>query len=397
MAYAEKRGKGEYPWRVKFKRPDGTEDQASGFPTKQKALDHGREQEADARRGRWHDTRRGDVTLDDYFWKKWLPAQSIADASKARRRSEYRTHLAPRWGTRTLNEIDPFDVLRVDNELHAKLSKSHADNVMELLRFMMDDAVFAGMLEMSPVRPKARRGKREPDKTREGIAIDLSTVQSIRARLPRSESMMVLMAAFTGFRWGEAIGMRRSFLTLNPAIDGKPASGHYVIDKDVGAVHEDHRGHRFYGPPKMDKGRVVELPPFLVELLIAHLETFPTERDLLFVNKSNEMIRRSGFSKAGTPWRSACDGWPARDAVQGHAALVEAPPLAAGLVFRDLRHTHKTWLADDGADAVARDERLGHATPGIDGIYIHVTPKMRRTLLTGLQKRWDDFHNTAES
>jgi integrase len=395
VAYAEKRGKGEYPWRVKFKRPDGSEGSASGFHTRQDALDFGHDQEADVRAGRFHDPRRGEVLLNDYFWKTWLPAQDLSDKSKANRKGEYRTHIAPRWGQRMLNSLEPFEIQTFETELRKKRSKSTSDNVMELLRFMCDDAVFAGLLKTSPVRPKERRGRKEAADVREGIAVDLATVEAIRARLPAAEAMLVLVAAFTGMRWGEAIGLRRSFLTLNPADGGQPASGHYVIDEEVGAVHEDERGHRFFGPPKLGKGRTVELPPFLVEQLLAYLATFPAERNLLFVNRNNEPLRRSGFSKESTPWRRACDGWPSRDAVHGHAALLEAPAIRAGLVFRDLRHTHKTWLAEDGIEPVARDERLGHATPGIDGVYIHATPAMRKRILAALQRRWEAHQRQA--
>lgn len=396
MAYAEKRGRGEYPWRVKFKRPDGTEGSASGFRTQKDALNHGRDQEADVRAGRFHDSQNGEVLLDDYFWKKWLPAQRLSDKSRANRKGEYRAHIAPRWGRRTLNALEPFEIQTFENELRAARSKSTADNVMELLRFMCDDAVFAGMLKTSPVPPKRRRGQKEPDTSRKGVAVDLATVEAIRARLPASESLLVLVAAFTGMRWGEAIGMRRSFLTLTAA-DDKPASGHYVIDKDVGAVHEDERGRRDFGPPKGGKGRTVELPPFLAEALLAYLATFPASRNLLFVNRACEPLRRSGFSKESTPWRRACDGWAARDAVHGHPALLEAPAIHAGLHFHDLRHTHKTWLADDGIPPVARDERLGHVTPGMDGVYIHATPAMRKRVLAVLQRRWEQFQREGRS
>jgi integrase len=396
VAYAEKRGKGEYPWRVKFKRPDGTEGSASGFRTQKDALNHGRDQEADVRHGRFHDPQNGEVLLDDYFWKKWLPAQRLSDKSKANRKGEYRAHIAPRWGQRTLNALEPFEIQAFENQLRADRSKSTADNVMELLRFMCDDAVFAGMLKTSPVPPKRRRGQKEPDTSRKGVAVDLATVEAIRARLPAPESLLVLVAAFTGMRWGEAIGLRRSFLTLTAA-DGGGASGYYVIDPEVGAVHEDERGRRDFGPPKGGKGRTVELPPFLVDSLLAYLDTFPASRDLLFVNRACEPLRRSGFSKASTPWRRACDGWPERDAVQGHTALLEAPAICEGLRFHDLRHTHKTWLADAGIPPVARDERLGHATPGMDGVYIHATPEMRRRVLAALQRQWDQFQREGKS
>jgi hypothetical protein len=46
MAYAEKRGKGPAPWRVKYRLPSGIETSESGFETKAGALTWGRDQEA---------------------------------------------------------------------------------------------------------------------------------------------------------------------------------------------------------------------------------------------------------------------------------------------------------------------------------------------------------------
>lgn len=385
MAYAEKRGKGEYPWRVKFKRPDGTEDSASGFRTKSDALAYGRDQEADVRAGRYHDPRQGDVTLHDYFWKTWLPVQRIGDKTRNNREGEFRAHLEPRWGGTPIKDIASFDVLAFEKELRDRRSKSTADNVMELLRFMMDDALFANMIRFSPVRPKERRGQKEPKNTREGVVTTLPNVLSICGRLKPNDALMVLSALFTGMRWGEVAGMRRQFLHLTPAAGRQRPSGYYVIDPLAGALHQLN-GKRWFGPPKNGKGRMIELPPFLAELLLTYLATFPSQRDVLFVNSRGNLHDRSHFRDRW--WRPACDGWPSRERTQGHPALFEAPAIHTGLWFHDLRHTHKTWLADDGVDPIARDERLGHATPGMDGVYIHATPAMRKRILTALESRW---------
>jgi hypothetical protein len=52
VAYAEKRGKGPAPWRVKYKLPSGQDASESGFATKTAALAWGRGQEARIREGR---------------------------------------------------------------------------------------------------------------------------------------------------------------------------------------------------------------------------------------------------------------------------------------------------------------------------------------------------------
>ena len=66
MAYAERRGKGPRPWRVKYKIPGGEASQ-SGFETKQAALTWGRDQEAKVRAGTWTDPGAGAITVSEWI------------------------------------------------------------------------------------------------------------------------------------------------------------------------------------------------------------------------------------------------------------------------------------------------------------------------------------------
>lgn len=391
MASAEKRGDGDYPWSVKYRigtRPDGRPDykRDSGFATEEAALNHGKNAEADLRRDKWHDERKGKLTLNAY-WEKWLEAYDTSDANLRVRRAHYNNHLKPRWGHLALNEIDAIDVMAFEKVTRKKVSRKYANGIMELLRMMMDDAQFAGLIKVTPVRAASRRGSKEPAKKRESIITDIASVVAIGERLSAPEALMWLTALFTGMRWGEIIGLRRAFLQLHAAADGKPAHGAYTIDEAIGAVHEDGAGRRFFGPPKEHKGRVVELPPFLVEMLIAYLATIPRDRDLLFCDSTGKPFNRSNYNDRN--WRPACDGWEGWEAKRGRKAKPPASAVAQGLVPHDLRHTHKTWLADDECEPRARDERLGHATPGMDGVYVHPTPKMRQKILHALQVRWE--------
>jgi hypothetical protein len=63
VAYAEKRGRGQKPWRVKYRLPSGTETSESGFETKAAALTWGRDQEARIRDGRWTDPNAGKINF----------------------------------------------------------------------------------------------------------------------------------------------------------------------------------------------------------------------------------------------------------------------------------------------------------------------------------------------
>jgi len=392
VAYAEKRGKGEYPWRTKFKLPDGSEGSASGFRTRQAALDYGREQEADIRRKKWRNPNQGAITLDQY-WELWYPLQvpRWSDSTQDWKRGLYANHVKPRWGKTPLNEIDPIDIKQLEMGLRTAGHPSTATGVMILLRTVLADAVSDQRLDRSPITPERRGGgkaKAIGPAPRKGIVTTLERVEAICERLRPGDRLLVLTALFTGMRWGEVSGMRCSFLSLAPAVGGKPASGFYVIDPEVGSVKGKRR--REFGTTKTYRGRTVELPPFLVELLLEHVAALPPEQDLLFATKTGRPLDSSRFNNLW--WRRACDGRPAEPARLGRKAVEAWEPIEYGLWFHDLRRTHKTWLAEDDIPKAARDERVGHVPDGMDGPYILATAPMRAKVLRALQKRWEKRH-----
>ncbi|MGH3415527.1 MAG: tyrosine-type recombinase/integrase [Actinocrinis sp.] len=393
MGYAEGSGK---RWRARYKRPDGAYGSESGFATKTAAKRYADDQEAKIRASRWIDPDAGAITLDDYT-AKWLIVQDLAPRTSARYDSYYRNHISPELGARQIKSIAPLEIDALEKALGRHRAPATVAGVMQVLRLLMADAAHDRLIESSPVRAKRRRGKRTgPDtRTRRGMAVELEAVQAIRARQVRAVSIMVLMAVFTGMRWGEVAGARRKYLVLMPDAPGGPC-GYYLIDPQDGALHEAEDGALTYGPTKTRRGRTVELPPFLVELLAAYLDTLPTGQQELFPTPSGASWRRSNFARQW--WRPACDGWPQRSSRGGHGVALEAAaPIVAGLRFHDLRHTHETWLMEDKIERVARDERLGHVTPGMEGTYGHATAKMRADILAVLQARWERYWSTVSS
>ncbi|WP_420803664.1 tyrosine-type recombinase/integrase [Saccharothrix deserti] len=68
---------------------------------------------------------------------------------------------------------------------------------------------------------------------------------------------------------------------------------------------------------------------------------------------------------------------------------------AKDMHFHDLRHTHKTWLIEDGVPEVLQHKRIGHRFRGVMGVYSHVTQPMIDTMLAGLQRRWEETGSTT--
>jgi integrase len=212
------------------------------------------------------------------WWGRWLAAQDLAPATLESYAQQHRNHIAPRWGSTPVGQISSLEVVGFERDLRAAAPAFHT----------------------------GRRRRRALEDGRSGVAVDLATVRAICDRLSPDASLLALVAVFTGMRWGEVCGMRCCLLALEPASGEVPASGWYAVDPLVGAVHEDASGRRFFGSPKDGRGRTVDLPPFLADMMLEHLGAMG-ERDLLFPDRHRHPRRHSDWLYL---WRPACDTGP---------------------------------------------------------------------------------------
>ncbi|MCR6489221.1 integrase [Amycolatopsis sp. OK19-0408] len=120
--------------------------------------------------------------------------------------------------------------------------------------------------------------------------------------------------------------------------------------------------------------RFVALPPGVAvlyeELMGSHREPFG------LCTPEGHPWRRSNFRIRF--WRPAWDG-------DESGAGERRPPILPTFTFHEGRHTHATWLTEDGIPEVARRARLGQKMEGIARVYDHV---MVNQILDVLQERW---------
>ena len=64
------------------------------------------------------------------------------------------------------------------------------------------------------------------------------------------------------------------------------------------------------------------------------------------------------------------------------------PNLTGKFKPHDDRHTHSTWLDGSDVHKVLQMDRRGHAMPGMDAVYVHVTDEMRQRLCDVLEQLW---------
>ena len=154
-----------------------------------------------------------------------------------------------------------------------------------------------------------------------------------------------------------------------------------MVDPDNGALHEVN-GHFEIGPPKTaESARTIQLPPFLIPLLRAHLHSH--DHPHVFVTAEDEYLRRSNFGRRAM--RPAADGNLART-----RPPVRVHPVKPGLTFHGLRHSHKTWMIAGGVPEIAQSARLGHTLDDkIQKVYSHIANEVKHRLLQALQDRWD--------
>lgn len=143
---------------------------------------------------------------------------------------------------------------------------------------------------------------------------------------------MVLLAAYTGLRFGELGTLRTErFDALRRTIR---------IEESLAEV----RGEFFVKPPKSSaSSRTVSVPSFVVEELARHIAQYTDGSELIFSAPSGGPIRRTNFRR--------------RICVPAVRASVGGP-----CTFHDLRHTHAALPIAQGEHPKVIQERLGHAS-----------------------------------
>jgi hypothetical protein len=163
MAYAEKRGKGPQPWRVKYKLPGGSDASESGFETKAAALAWGRDQEARIRDGRWTDANAGKITVSEWI-DRWLAMQDVGVSTVDNREYLIRRFIRPAWGTSALNSLGTEAITRWENGLPARtgVSQRTARAARSLLGTILGDAATAkpSLIPYNPALRARNRGRR---------------------------------------------------------------------------------------------------------------------------------------------------------------------------------------------------------------------------------------------
>jgi integrase len=313
---------GAWLYRVRYRTPEGGQTQKRGFKRKIDAEQWANRVEVAKMTGDYVAPSSGKITVDQ-LGPGWLERRRgyLKPSAYAPLESAWRLHVQTRWGRTPLAEIRTSAVGLWVTELSKRLSPTVVRRNHQVLSGVLADALRDNLIARNPaagVKLPRVAGKRKVYLTHGQVAA-LADAAGERGGL-------VLMLAYTGIRWGEAIGMRVRDLDMlrRRAV---------VVENAVQVGTTVH-----VGTPKTYKQRTVPLPEFLLPYLARQCEG-KGRADLLFPGPAGDYLRRP---RARSGW------WDKAVRVAGLPRLTP----------HELRHTAASLAVSAGANVKAVQQML---------------------------------------
>jgi integrase len=293
-----------------------------------------RDQLAGLDRGEWLNPQARRTTVAE-FADRWLETTvHLTPKSRDSYESLLRVHVLPKFGTWRVSDVDRASVRSWLSNLQAEgLSASRTRHCRTVISRIMVTAMEAGAIKSNPAAGIKVSGGSDRDM----LFLNAEQVSRLahHAELQNpGAGTLILVLAYGGLRWGEAVGLRRGRCDL--------LRSRLLVKETISEVN----GKLYFGSTKTHEDRVIVLPRRIAEQLAAHLaERVPEEPDaLLFSNKVGNPLRNSNFRHR--IWQPAC----------------KESGMPEGLRIHDMRHTAASLAVSAGANLKAVQRLLGHAS-----------------------------------
>lgn len=340
-------------YRVRYRKPDHSQTDKRGFRTKRDAELFLAQVEVSKARGDFIDEADARVTVAD-LGERWLTTRThLKPSSLKPLESSWRVHVAPRWGRVPIGRVMHSDVQHWVTELGAAKSATVVLRAHGILASILDVAVADRRISANRAR-----GVKLPRKVgKEHRYLTHQQVHDLADASGRHRTL-VLLLAYTGLRWGEAIGLRVRDLDMLRR----------RLTVSVNAVEVD--GTIEVGTPKTHKRRTLVFPSFFAENLARACEG-KSRDDLVFADRFGQHMRRTRVSDGSRSWFKT--------------ALSTAG--LEPMTLHDLRHTAASLAVSSGANVKAVQRMLGHASAAMTlDVYADLFDDDLEALATGLDE-----------
>ncbi len=327
-----KTSRGETRYRVRYRTPERGQTDKRGFRNKRDAEQFAASVEVSKMRGEYVAPSSARLTVG-VLGPAWLDRQRghLKPSGYAVMETTWRLRVKPRWGDVALGDIRPTGVqqwiadLGRATEDTKPLGAAAIKRTHFVLQRILADAVRDNLIAKNPAAgvKLPRTSRKRP------VYLTHQQVAALAAASGEYEGL-VLFLAYTGLRWGEAVGLRVNDLDM--------LRRRATISQN--AVQSGRTIH--VGAPKSHKQRTVPLPAFLLPYLASQCEEKPRDA-LLWSSDDGTHLRRP----------HPTSGWFAK-AVSASRVPRVTP--------HDLRHVAASLAVSAGANVKAVQKMLGHAS-----------------------------------
>jgi integrase len=253
------------------------------FATKTDATRHPAQVETDLSRGQWSNPRLGRTTFAAWATRWEATTVNLRANTRAACRNLLHRYLLPTFGPIPLADLDAMAVRSWLAHLEREgVGASTRAKSYRLLSRILGTAIESGYLTRNPCTNRGTAAEPAPEMRFATVA----EVAALGDAIPRRFRALVLVAAYTGLRWGELAGLRVRRVDLL----------HHRIT--VAEQLLEVRGQLAVGPTKTVAGqRTVTLPTVAAEALAEHLCVYAEAGPdgLVFPAERGGPIRRSNF------------------------------------------------------------------------------------------------------
>lgn len=319
-------------YRVRYRAPDNRQTDKRGFTRKRDAEAFANTVEVSKLKGEYVAPSDARVTLGE-LGPAWLARQKghLKPSGYAVMETTRRLRVEPRWGSTPIGDIRPTAVqawlsgLSEPNGDTKPVGAAVVKRTHFILARILADAVRDNLIAKNPTA-----GVKLPRTSRKRPVYLTHGQVGALADAAGEWDGLVLLLAYCGLRWGEAIGLRVHDLDM---LRKRASTTENAVQSGNG-IH--------VGMPKAHKQRTVPLPEFLLPYLARQCEG--KRRDgLLWPGDDGGHLRRP----------HPVSGWFAK-AVKASGVPRVTP--------HDLRHTAASLAVSAGANVKAVQKMLGHAS-----------------------------------
>lgn len=324
--------RGETRYRVRYRKPDGSQTDKRGFHRKIDAERWAAEHVTVAKAtGSYVDPTAGRTSVGS-LWPAWIAAKKVSCKASYidSLEREWRHRVEPQWGGRGVATVSHREVQEWVARMAAEgCSASVVLRAEGMLSAMLRQAVRDRLIPSNPCDDVELPRKRRKEHRY------LTCVELLRlADEARDKRAIVLVLGLTGLRWGEMAGLQVGDVDFDRR--------RLWIRRSATEV----RGEIVVDTPKSDKWRQVVFPAVL-DAPLREACAGKASGDLVFTGADGGHVRRTHGPNTTASWFY----WARKRAgVEGH------------MTVHDLRHTAASLMVHAGANVKAVQRQLGHAT-----------------------------------